>query len=130
MNEERYGETRDYKALNEKIEAWGSISGKIWDRLRELYPADPDIWFDGVDPRVAEIREYLDRHPEIISFLVLDDRNLAKGLDGHFIQTNNHISEEDVKKGIEILDKDDGPFLLDDTLHTPELEEWRKKYIK
>lgn len=130
LDEERYSETKDYKALNEKIEAWRSISGKIWDRLRELYPADPDIWFDGVDPRVAEIREYLDRHPEIISFLVLDDRNLAKGLDGHFIQTNNYISEEDVKKGIEILDKDDGPFLLDATLHTPELEEWRKKYIK
>lgn len=129
LDSERYNR-EDYKALEEKITDWRNISNKIWERLRELYPADPNKWFDGVDTRTAEIREYLDRHPEITSFIALDDRNLTKGLDGHFIQTQNRILEEDVEHSIEILNREDGPFLLDETLHTPELQEWREKYIK
>lgn len=50
------------------------------------------------------------------------------GLDGHFIKTENCISEANVKQAIEILQREDGPFLLDDTLHTPELKAWREKY--
>lgn len=60
----------------------------------------------------------------------LDDRNIGKGLDGHFIHTQNFISKEDVQRCIEILNWEDGPFPLDATLHTPELEEWRKKYVQ
>lgn len=70
-------------------------------------------------PHTAEIREYLDRHQEITSFVALDDRNLTLGLDGHLIKTENCISEANVKQAIEILQREDGPFLLDDTLPPP-----------
>lgn len=120
----------DYSLLREKTEDWRNNLHRIYGRLCELYPADPNKWFDGVNLRTAEIREYLDRHPEITSFIALDDKNLAKGLDGHFIQTKNRILEEDVAQAIEILNREDGPFLLDETLHTPELQAWREKYIK
>lgn len=129
LDSERFNR-EDYRFVEEKTKAWRNISDKIYKRLRELYPADPNKWFDGVDSRTVEIREYLDRHPEIISFVAIDDRNLAKGLDGHFIRTDNRILEKDVDEAIEILNREDGPFLLDETLHTPELEAWREKYIE
>lgn len=123
-----YG-SEEYIAKQEKEKAWKEIRNKIYDRLRELYPSDSKEWgAPFVDSRTAEIREYLDRHPEITSFVALDDRNLTLGLDGHFIRTDNRISDENVKQAIEILQREDGPFLLDDTLHTPELEAWREKY--
>lgn len=128
LDEQRRGP--DYKAVSERIDAWRNIIDMIYKYLRERYPADPNKWFDGVDYRVVEIREYLDRHPEITAFVALDDRNLEKGLDGHFVHTKNYISEEDVERCIEILNREDGPFPLDESLHTKELEEWRKKYVE
>lgn len=102
----------------------------IHAHLSKLYPADPNKWMDFVDYRTGEILEYLDRHPEITAFVALDDRNLEKGLNGHFIHTKNSISEEDVERAIEILNREDGPYPLDECLHTPELEEWRRKYVE
>ncbi|MCD7923873.1 HAD domain-containing protein [Bacteroidaceae bacterium] len=129
LDSERHN-LNDYTALNKKIEDWRNISQQIDKRMRELYPGDPNRWFDFVDSRTSEIREYLDRHPEITSFIALDDRNLTRGLDGHFIQTKNRILEEYVEPAIEILNREDGPFFFDESIHTPELEEWRRKYIK
>lgn len=129
LDSERFssGNYADYK---EKQAAWTKIRNAIYDYLCNLYPADPTIrWNRGVDYRTAEIREYLDRDPRITSFVALDDRYLEKGLDGHFIYTKNCISEQDMLNSIEILNREDGPFLLDERLHTPELEEWRNKYI-
>lgn len=123
-----YG-TEEYTIREEKEEAWKEVKKKIYNRLCELYPTKSDNWgAPFVDSRTAEIREYLDRHKGITSFVALDDRNLTLGLDGHFIRTENCISEENVKQAIEILQREDGPFLLDDTLHTPELKAWREKY--
>ena len=94
----------------------------------------PEEWGSGwswkyVDERAAEIREYLDRHPEITSFVSFDDRNLEKGLLGRFIWTNNHISEEDMKNCIRLLNIEDGPFLLDDSMKPEGLQSWREKYV-
>ena len=87
-----------------------------------------DAW-KYVDERTAEIREYLDRHPEITSFVSLDDRNLEKGLLGRFIWTNNHISEDDMKNCIRLLNTEDGPFLLDDSMKPEGLQAWREKFV-
>lgn len=125
LDEQRYNP--EYYQVTE---AWRNILDMLYKRFRELYPADPNKWFDGVDYRAVEIREYLDRHPEITSFVALDDRNLAKGLDGHFVHTKNYISEEDVQQCIEILNREDGPFLLDETMHTSELKEWRETFVQ
>lgn len=128
LDEQRLGP--DYKEVNARIEAWKNIYQMIHDHLSKLYPADPNKWMDFVDYRTGEILEYLDRHPEITAFVALDDRNLEKGLNGHFIHTKNSISEEDVERAIEILNREDGPYYLDECLHTPELEEWRRKYVE
>lgn len=121
--------SKDRQSYKEKEKAWNEIRDNIYDYLCKLYPVTSK-WSRGVDSRTAEIREYLDRHPEITSFVALDDRNLEKGLEGHFIYTENHISEENMRCSIEILNREDGPFPLEDVLHTPELKEWREKYIK
>ncbi len=125
LDEQRYN-----PEYSQTTEAWNNIQRILYKRFCELYPADPNKWFDGVDNRVVEIREYLDRHSEITSFVALDDRNLTKGLDGHFVHTKNYISEEDVQQCIEILNREDGPFLLDETMHTPELKEWRETFVR
>ena len=70
LDEQRYNP--EYYQVTE---AWRNILDMLYKRFRELYPADPNKWFDGVDYRAVEIREYLDRHPEITSFVALDDRN-------------------------------------------------------
>ena len=128
LNKEQFCSPENRQFYIEKQNAWNKIRNVIYEFLSKSYSTDPKIWSGSVDYRAAEIREYLDRHPEITSFVVLDDRNLEKGLDGHFIHTKNHISEEDMWHSIEILNRENGPCPLDAVLHTPELEECRKMY--
>lgn len=57
--------------------------------------------------REVQIKSWLDRHPEVTSFVVLDDRLLyGDFLDGHFVKTSNYfdgLDETDVKQAIGIL---------------------------
>ncbi len=57
--------------------------------------------------REDEIKSWLDAHPEVANFVVLDDMFLsAEFLDGHFVKTSfyfNGLDEQDVKNAIEIL---------------------------
>lgn len=108
------------------LNAWRPILEALMEGMRKLYPADPDKWFSGVDYRTVEIREYLDRHPEILAYVAVDDRNLSSGLDGHFVQTSGSITEENMQQCIEILQRNDGPYPLPEGLRTPELESWRQ----
>ena len=59
--------------------------------------------------REVEIKSWLDKHPEVKNFVVLDDRLLsADYLNGHFIKTSNYfdgLDEEDVQKAIDILNR-------------------------
>ena len=106
-----------------------AIHKMIDTKMRELYPGNPNKWMDFYDPRTGEIREFLDRHTEIDSFVALDDRNLSHGLEGHFVPVYPYIEDEQVAQAIEILNRSDGPYPLPDVLKTDELEEWRKKWV-
>lgn len=57
--------------------------------------------------RETEIKSWLDAHPEVENYVVLDDRLLsADYLNGHFIKTSNYfdgLDETDVQKAIDIL---------------------------
>lgn len=68
---------------------------EIWDKTPQL------------QNREAEIRAWLDAHPETSQFAVLDDRLLsAPFLREHFVKTSNYfggLEEGDVKKAAEIL---------------------------
>ena len=59
--------------------------------------------------REVEIINWLDKHPEVKNFVVLDDRLLsADYLNGHFIKTSNYfggLDETDVQKAIDILNR-------------------------
>ena len=61
--------------------------------------------------REQEIWYWLNKHPQVKNFVVLDDMFLcAEFLDGHFIKTSNHfdgLDEADVEKAIGILNKGD-----------------------
>ena len=71
---------------------------QIWDKTPQLRTK-----------RETEIKSWLDRHPELDSFVVLDDSLLsADYLNGHFIKTSYYfdgLDEEDVQKAIAILNR-------------------------
>ena len=62
--------------------------------------------------RSVEIREYLDRHPEITSYVAIDDMDLTCGLDGHFVQTSNAMTAHNLVSVLDALSKEDGPYRL------------------
>lgn len=53
--------------------------------------------------RVVEILTYLEEHPDITNYVVIDDLDLSIGLDNHFVKTNNLINQEDANTCIKIL---------------------------
>lgn len=98
------------------------------EKMASLYPSDPNhpTYFDD---RAIEIREFLDRHPEITAYVALDDRNLTRGLEGHFVQTWPIVKEEQVDRIIALLNQEDGPYHLPDEMKSKELELWREKWV-
>ena len=106
-----------------------AVIGHISDNMRHLYPAPNDAWGNGYDSRTSEIREFLDRHREFDAYVALDDRNLSRGLEGHFVSVWPYIKEEQVAQIIEILNKQDGPYLLPDVVKNDALEQWRRKWV-
>ena len=59
--------------------------------------------------REAEIKSWLDDHPEVENFVVLDDRLMcAPFLEGHFVKTSYYfhgLDETDTQKAIDILNR-------------------------
>lgn len=53
--------------------------------------------------RAREIRQYLAAHPEVTSYVAIDDMDIARGLEGHFVYTSNFLTDEDCRKCVEIL---------------------------
>lgn len=104
---------------------------KLLDAFRKVYPSYEEpkrLWPVSVDERTTEIREYLDRHQEITSYVAIDDRDLRLGLDGHAVTTLARLREAEAQKCIEILQKEDGPYRLPEGCNIPELQVWREKY--
>lgn len=132
-----YYSFRFYKSEMRKNEARGSAWSPIIDQLYKglsiLHPEEITNKWGGranLSYRTCEIREYLDRHREVTSFVAIDDRDLTKGIEDHFVITDNEITEEQMHRCIEILQKEDGPYPLDESMHTPELQKWREWMAK
>lgn len=65
------------------------------------------------DWRAAEIRDYLSHHPEITSYVAIDDYNLGFPVSGHFVHCNDGVL--DIRKReliLSILDIEDGPYSI------------------
>ena len=68
---------------------------------------------ESYDERAADIRDYLDIHPEITAYIALDDRNLGFPVAGHFVYCKDGVIDE--RKYLlmkEIIDIEDGPYNL------------------
>lgn len=126
---ERY-QANDTALGKEKANAWGPVIRTLTQKMQEVYPSEGEGWsIKSVSERAAEIREYLDRHTEVTSFVAIDDRNIEKGLLERFIQTNNYLSEENMEKCINLLNREDGPYLLEKSLRFDDLQIWRENYV-
>lgn len=55
--------------------------------------------------RVIEIMDYLNLHKDITNFVAIDDMDLSKGIEGHFVKTHNIIDDNQMEECIEILNK-------------------------
>jgi hypothetical protein len=117
-NDEYYAKDEAGRAIFEKIEE---------SMVRE--PWNIDSKRDYVPTRSAEIREYLDRYPEITAYVAVDDDDLERGLNGHFVGTYHLLEDEHARQCIDILNREDGPYTLNKEEYADELEDWRKKYI-
>ena len=117
--------------MNDQYQEFNKITEVLEDGLRKIYPpVEVCHWDRYVNYRTAEIREYLDRHPEITSYVAVDDMYIGIGLDGHFVWSEKaYIRREHADKMIEILSKEDGPYPLPAELKTEELEAWREKRV-
>lgn len=77
-------------------ELFCSYGLNIFDKTPRLYLS-----------REQEIKDWLDNHPEVTNFVVLDDMFLsAYFLDGHFVKTSDYfggLDENDVRDATDIL---------------------------
>lgn len=55
--------------------------------------------------RVIEILTYLEEHPDITNYVVIDDLDLSQSLENHFVKTNNLITREEGNTCIKILQR-------------------------
>lgn len=53
--------------------------------------------------REEEINVFISEHPEIKTYVVLDDQKFSEKISSNFIRIKEYISEEDSKKAIAIL---------------------------
>lgn len=79
--------------------------------------------------RTCEIREYLDRHPEIVSFAAVDDMNLELGLDGHAVCTRSYLEAGDLERLLSVLSLRDGPYPLPSECRTKVVMEFQKEVV-
>ena len=55
------------------------------------------------EERTFEILKYLEKNPHIQNYVAIDDLNLSRGPEGHFVQTAYLIEDDDCEKAIAIL---------------------------
>lgn len=79
--------------------------------------------------RTAEIREYLDRHPEVTSYVAIDDQDLTCGLDGHFVKTSRLIEPDSLELILDVLSRRDGPYPLPAVCLTEDVARMRRETI-
>ncbi len=118
-----------FKAMSALFRIWGldafyidntsvEAPGVSWIAKREvkrklgrICNPDPTSF---LSDRSLEIREWLNFHPEVSAYAVVDDVDIALGLEGHFVQTSARdcMTADVANKLISCLEKDGGPFLF------------------
>ncbi len=96
----------------------------VTNRCNEIFPGKKTYF----EMRSMEILEWLDRHPEVTAYAAVDDMDLTRGLEGHFVQTRRGGLKPEVADAlIAVLEKEDGPYPFPEEIRAmPELEVVRK----
>lgn len=82
------------------------------DMFRLFHIHDLDKYIIGLTPDVKEyhkeieIQAYLDEHPEVTHFVVIDDEDFSKFFPHHTVQTRRAFRSSDLKKAMQILELD------------------------
>lgn len=116
------------------------IEGAADRSLLELYTRTMKSLWDGlsgdgtgvrrIDHRAVEIIEYLDRHPEIESFAVVDDRDLSIGLGAdRMVVCDGVLDEVRLRKLDAALQKQQGVPRLPASCRTDELQCFRAECV-
>ena len=95
-----------------------NASRTLSKRYRELM--NPERF---VNPRSFEILEWLDRHPEVTSYAIIDDIYDIVGHGNHFVCSSRGLKKNEADKLIAALQIKDGPYSLPEEIRSmPELE--------
>lgn len=100
------------EVLFEVLHAWG-VRGMIVGRTPDLAREQNSIW--GAPERGAEIRQWLDAHADVESFVILDDGDDMGNLQHQLVQTNYErgLTEADADRAIAILNAPPTDLLVD-----------------
>jgi len=90
---------KDFFRLHDLHEYVIDITGEV--RFEEARARNKGPGF--IDSRTFEILDYVEAHPQIKSFVAIDDMDLSVGLEGHFVKTSHLITDGQCDKCIEIL---------------------------
>ena len=134
-----------FEAMKALFRMWGLDSYYLDDTMQEYFPYREGLDGEGAkwevrercaqcfagesyfQERSMEIREWLDRHPEVTAYAAVDDMDLTCGLEGHFVLSEDGITPALADELIAALEKDDGPYPFPEEIRAmPELEVMRK----
>ena len=89
-----------YKAVEKQLRFYGL---EIVDTTEKGYKP-------GLNTRTAEIQDYLEQHPSITKFVILDDDEIKEPLKNHWVHClfKNGLTKKLAKKAIEILEETNG----------------------
>lgn len=95
---------RSVSELQSILEIWG-FTGEIVGKTKVWNETSGWMSFSELERnRVKEIKQYLSEHPEITTWIAIDDMDLPLSSD-HFVRTNPEIglSHKNVEEAIELL---------------------------
>lgn len=121
----------EYSELSKMHEEWKCNLDKLYKEFQKKYPTVGEGWnMKFFDYRSTEIFEYLDRHPEITDYVVVDDMNLEFAIGKHFVYSDDgSIHRKEADEMIKVLSLHDGPYSLPSEFKDEELEKWREAWV-
>lgn len=132
-----YGSAAKHYTQEERYKMWNDCNKtfeNLHSQLSLQYPRHKDVGIfvsGSFEMRSVEIWEYLDRHPEITSYVAIDDIYLGCGLERHFVWSRRSwLRKEESDMMIEALGIEDGPYHLPDTVVTDDLKRFREEWIE
>ena|SRR3990167_1924802 len=90
------------------------ISRGFVGEVIDVTPRVPQRRFSEMISRGEEVQAWLHQHPDVESYVIIDDINEFKGMKKHFVETNHRtgITDKDVERAINILNGVNHPNII------------------